>query len=345
MLSVLGLTSIPEIGESKLFLNIFEEVSTLMTFGWSGGRMTRLESSSTTLIISVFEVLWFGFPQHKKKDSFWQEQEMNDDEEQGFVGQTKGKDQFCSTTCKIVSLFTVVSLFMFAVGIFIGRDTVLGYFDNKGENSPSSPEQGFPTEDGEELSDNIPQPPVEEATVDIEALKNAKTKAEAQLKLLADYYGSYADSVLAGGTGLGYGFNGVNGGPVQQESFQRNVDVIGRVLAHGEPLRLGYIGSSVMCGHDNCYYDSFPSQLERIIGDVFKAAGSKLENRNACQGGTCGDSYHNQIFCFRHMVGDDIDFLFYEWTYFETGPEAWKFHDLIARWGIVIKKEPSHNYF
>jgi hypothetical protein len=108
------------------------------------------------------------------------------------------------------------------------------------------------------------------------------------------------------------GFSGPDKAPTNPTSFKRTVDLIARVLVHGESLKLGFIGSSVMCGHDNCYYDSFPAQLSRLIGPIFnEATGKGVDIRNACQGGGCGDTYHNQIFCFRHMVGDDIDFLFY----------------------------------
>lgn len=59
------------------------------------------------------------------------------------------------------------------------------------------------------------------------------------------------------------------------------------MLANSDQLTLGFIGSSVMCGHDNCYYDSFPEQLKRFIGPIFQlATGKEIAVRNGCQGGT-----------------------------------------------------------
>ena len=83
------------------------------------------------------------------------------------------------------------------------------------------------------------------------------------------------------------GFTGPKKEPTNPESFKRTVDIIARVLVHQEPLTLGFIGSSVMCGHDNCYYDSFPEQLRRFIGPIFQvASGKPVDIRNGCQGGT-----------------------------------------------------------
>jgi hypothetical protein len=40
------------------------------------------------------------------------------------------------------------------------------------------------------------------------------------------------------------------------------------------------------------------------------------------------------------MVGDDIDFLFYEWTYFENGA-AFMYHEAITRWAALLPKAPA----
>ena len=40
---------------------------------------------------------------------------------------------------------------------------------------------------------------------------------------------------------------------------------------------------------------------------TLEAAKVEFSVRNAGEGGSCGDSYHNQIWCVRNMLGDDID--------------------------------------
>ena len=47
-------------------------------------------------------------------------------------------------------------------------------------------------------------------------------------------------------------------------------------------------------------------QLHRTMGSLWTAAGVTFEVRNAGQGGGCGDDFKNQVYCVRHMVGDDI---------------------------------------
>ena len=47
---------------------------------------------------------------------------------------------------------------------------------------------------------------------------------------------------------------------------------------------IGIIGSSVAAGNDNCYYDSYPSQLERTLGPIWEAGGMKLIVQNTGAG-------------------------------------------------------------
>lgn len=100
---------------------------------------------------------------------------------------------------------------------------------------------------------------------------------------------------------------------------------------------MGGIGSSVMAGHDNCHYDSYESQMERTFGPVWKAADMEFIFQNAGEGGGCGDSYENQIYCVR-------DILHYEWTYFEHGG-AYKEHESLIRWVQMLPKQPPLQIF
>ena len=104
---------------------------------------------------------------------------------------------------------------------------------------------------------------------------------------------------------------------------------------------IGVIGSSVAAGHDNCNYDSYEKQLERTLQPIFEAYGKKVEVRNAGEGGGCGDSYKNQIWCIRQLVGDDVDVLHYSWSYFEAGDrEIDKWHEMFIRWTLLLPNAP-----
>ena len=75
----------------------------------------------------------------------------------------------------------------------------------------------------------------------------------------------------------------------------------------------------MIAGFDNCHYDTYQKQLERLMEPVWEAAGVAFEVRNAGEGGDCGDSVDKQVWCLRRLVGDDVDMIHYSWTYFEAG--------------------------
>ncbi|MBT4519666.1 MAG: hypothetical protein HOC23_06650 [Halieaceae bacterium] len=116
-----------------------------------------------------------------------------------------------------------------------------------------------------------------------------------------------------------------------------------RAVVWQDPLVIGTIGSSVVAGFDNCRYDCYQQQLQRTLGPVLATAGSRLEVRNSGQGGTCGDSFDNQIWCQSTLVGSDIDIAHYSWTYFESGQanKAVIAHEMFYRWSLMMDHAPS----
>ena len=74
---------------------------------------------------------------------------------------------------------------------------------------------------------------------------------------------------------------------------------------------IGTIGLSVAAGHDNCHYDSYESQLERTLTPVFLAAGMVAKVQNAGEGGGCGDTHQNQVYCITHNVSPQVDIVHY----------------------------------
>mmetsp|Transcript_17726 Transcript_17726/g.35564 ORF Transcript_17726/g.35564 Transcript_17726/m.35564 type:complete len:989 (+) Transcript_17726:49-3015(+) len=106
-----------------------------------------------------------------------------------------------------------------------------------------------------------------------------------------------------------------------------------------DDFKIGTIGSSVAAGHDNCHYDSYESQLQRTLSSIFQSAGMNLIVQNAGEGGGCGDTHENQVFCITHNVSPDVDIIHYSWTYFEHGG-AEKARESLIRWGQQMPKRP-----
>lgn len=116
-----------------------------------------------------------------------------------------------------------------------------------------------------------------------------------------------------------------------------------RALIWQTPFVIGTLGSSVTAGTANCRYDSYQEQLSRTMSAIWQTAGVSFEVRNAGQGGECGDSHRNQIWCARTLVGDDVDIIHYSWTYFEAGDQknTPKYHEMFYRWSLLLPHAPS----
>jgi hypothetical protein len=158
--------------------------------------------------------------------------------------------------------------------------------------------------------------------------------------LLEKYYGSHSEAVLVKAWGV------PPGSKDSYHGWSTMVATFGRALVSDSQDRfiVGAIGSSVTAGHDNCNYDSYEKQLSRTLGPVFAAAGTPLEVQNAGEGGGCGDSYRNQVFCVKHNVSPLADIVHYSWTYFEndarTGADQ---HESLVRWlQKMERRAPLH---
>jgi len=124
--------------------------------------------------------------------------------------------------------------------------------------------------------------------------------------------------------------------PINDNGMNRLVDKMFK-----KKFVIGVIGSSVAAGHDNCNYDSFEKQLERTLQPIFAHYGKEVEVRNAGEGGGCGDTYRNQIWCMRHMIGDDVDSVIYTWSYFESGDRTInEWHETFIRWALLLDNAP-----
>lgn len=154
--------------------------------------------------------------------------------------------------------------------------------------------------------------------------------------MLTEYYGP---EILSKIRTKSYGTS------LETNSSKRGIEYMARnvvrQLLEGGNFVIGMIGSSVAAAHDNCHYDGYDMQTQRLLSPIWKAAGSDLEFRNAGEGGSCGDSHRDQVYCIEHMVGRDIDLLTYSWTYFESRERGYKEHEKVLRWALMMDKAPA----
>jgi hypothetical protein len=128
------------------------------------------------------------------------------------------------------------------------------------------------------------------------------------------------------------------------EMVQKLVDTMLRALVTPDQKEfiIGTIGSSVAAGHDNCQYDSYENQLQRTLSPVWEAAGMKLLCQNGGEGGGCGDTFANQVFCIKQNVSPKIDIAHYSWSYYEVGDYegALKSRESLIRWTQMLPRQP-----
>jgi hypothetical protein len=128
----------------------------------------------------------------------------------------------------------------------------------------------------------------------------------------------------------------------QNQGTQALAEKFARALVWQQPFVIGTVGSSVVAGYGNCRSDCYQQQLQRLFGPVLLAGGVKLEVRNTGQGGDCGDSFDNQVWCLPMLVGTDVDVTHYSWTYYEAGrhDDFIPAHEMFYRWSLMLEHSP-----
>lgn len=163
-----------------------------------------------------------------------------------------------------------------------------------------------------------------------------------QRTFLEEYYGGA--EVLTGALGL----------QPRENGYSTGVDFIASKMARAmvweDAFIISTIGSSVTSAHDNCNYDSYQKQLERLLSPLWDMIDVKFEVRNAGIGGRCKESYKNRIWCLSHILGNDTDIAHYSWTYFEAGQQGKPdtdptlFHEMFIRWALLMDKSPAPQF-
>ena len=183
-----------------------------------------------------------------------------------------------------------------------------------------------------------------------ERLREVRQKCHDLIGMLDQYYSGHKGgpkSVLLGEGGWTNGWNyDVNDTnqvrPTLPPREEKIVDTIARALLnpHQDTFIIGTIGSSVAAGHDNCRYDNYEEQLQRLWSPIWEAAGMKLDIQNAGQGGGCGDSHRNQVWCIKQNVSPFVDIIHYSWSYFEAGGGGKPERESLVRWAQLLDKAP-----
>eukprot|EP00984_Skeletonema_dohrnii_P031608 scaffold24319_cov139-Skeletonema_dohrnii-CCMP3373.AAC.1 len=84
--------------------------------------------------------------------------------------------------------------------------------------------------------------------------------------------------------------------------------------------------------------------MERLFSPIWQAADMEFTFQNAGEGGGCGDSFENQVWCVKQNISPDVDVVHYEWTYFEHG-RAYDWHESLLRWIQMLPKQPPLHIF
>ena len=190
--------------------------------------------------------------------------------------------------------------------------------------------------------------PVNVGSFTLERLRATRVEAMKVLTLIDEYYSGkdIASRMLIDSWMDPWDFDAPDDMPEKRDRAAKLVDTIARALVTDDQrtFLVGGIGSSVMAGHDNCHYDSYQAQMERLWRPVWEAAGMDFVFQNAGEGGGCGDSHENQHFCVTQNISPDVDIVHYSWTYFEGGRASWVHEDLV-RWGQMLPKQPIVHIF
>jgi len=92
-------------------------------------------------------------------------------------------------------------------------------------------------------------------------------------------------------------------------SIERVALILYRVIKEKrKKLVMGFMGSSVMSGQDNCHDFIYPEQMKRRMDELLSFADIKVEVRNMGQNGD-GPDMPNQVLCSLDTMGDDVDLL------------------------------------
>ena len=210
-----------------------------------------------------------------------------------------------SSTTKRMSIFI---LFLVAlVGVYqLGMKTGKG--ESKAAEDTELKAEGEPHNTDEETPTTTTK---HGPSFTLERVQSTRHAAQTLIHSLQEYWGGQeqCEKMMLKSWLRGWNFD------VRDSMVTKLVDTMTRALVTDDQHEfiIGTIGSSVAAGHDNCNYDSYEKQMCRTFGPVWEAAGMTLVCQNAGEGGGCGDSHENQVWCIKQNVSPNIDIAHYSW--------------------------------
>jgi len=240
------------------------------------------------------------------------------------------QDDSIRVTPKVLRVFAVVTLILMGICYQIGKFT----------NSSTVISEGQNQKPGDLVQKKTKKKLASKLTA--ESIRAVRNEVQSLIALLDEYYSVYdnngRDMLL--GWASEWKFDNKNSSSSKEFKL---IDTMVRALVNPDQkvFKIGVIGSSVAAGHDNCRYDNYQSQLERLFQQVWKAADMTLEIQNAGEGGGCGDSQKNQVYCIQQNVSPDVDIVHYSWTYFEAGGDrGLPDRESLVRWTQLLPHQP-----
>ncbi len=174
-----------------------------------------------------------------------------------------------------------------------------------------------------------------------EHLVAAREEGRKVLSLLEEYYfgEDQAFRMLMTSWAVVWDFGAT--APGKRDRTAKLVDTMARALVTDgqRTFLMGGIGSSAMAGHENCNYDGYQKQMERLWQPVWEAAGMDFVFQNAGGGEECGDTRRDQQFCLKQNISPDVDVIHYSFAHSEA-EEAHVQHENLIRWAQLLPKQP-----
>lgn len=218
-----------------------------------------------------------------------------------------------SSTMWQVSLFLAGLIAVYLYGVHEGKHvTTVSNIGTTagGGNDPFKTFHAEPSDTTTPQPTPSPQEDVSEAKFTMQKLIDTRAEVETLLRMLEEYYTDEEQTkkMLLDAWTDPWDFDASSSENDENESansrrVNKLVDTMARALVSDDQTAflMGGIGSSVMAGHDNCHFDAYQNQMERTFGGIWEKAGMEFVFQNAGEGGGCGDSHENQVFCVNQV--------------------------------------------
>merc|ERR1719319_920112 len=140
-------------------------------------------------------------------------------------------------------------------------------------------------------------------------------------------------------------FNNSISGDDGDDSMTRLGTKMARALLLGDVFTFGFTGSSNTAGHQNMYYNTYPIQLQSMMGNLVKKVGYKgaaFRSKNNAWGGNINTK--TEAWCVSGMTGDDADIVIWESMMNDGGRPDKRVLEVHMRNALLQKKRPVYHF-